>query len=1061
MNEPRKSIDRLIASLQERAKELNCLYRVEEILKDQHRPLDSILPEVIAAIPPGWQYPEICQARIILEGKTHQSSGFVESPWVQSADILAHDQVLGSISVYYTKEMPSEDEGPFLKEETRLINTIAERLGHRIVHQRMRQIVHELESTKAAGADKPHGEWSIVIKMLKQTDKNLYQNLSRKMLNHLCWAGVPEAEKLLESMGTDPLPDSDSDDWNRPMRRRGVELPPDLSFAPFKIASEHLSDDEIFTLIQRWIQEDKLSSLIQIVNRNLPLAEIADGIRRYHHLAVEEADVSSPSRTGIHVQLIRRLLSDQLSYIGIAKNFVEITDFYHLLKKVIFGTESHGKLGGKSAGLYLAAQILKKRSRENEMLKNVRIPKTWHLASDCLLQFMHHNNFDEIVEQRYKGINQIRLEYPHIEQTFKSARFPADIDKGLSVALDDFGDQPIIVRSSSLLEDRAGSAFSGKYKSLFLANRGTKRERLTALMDAIAEVYASTFGPEPMDYRTERGLLDFNEEMAIMIQEVVGTRVGKYFLPSFAGVAFSNNEFRWSPSIKREDGLLRLVPGLGTRAVDRLGDDYPILVAPGQPHLRVNVTPDEVVRYSPHMIDVINLETNTFETIPAADFFKEAGYELPGVKNIVSIFADGHLHKPAGLNIDFEEDTLVPTFEKLISDTPFVKQTDAILKTLETELGHPVDIEFASDGEHFYLLQCRPQSHSDQSRPSPIPRDIPKDQTIFTAAKYVSNGRIPEITHIVYVDPREYDNLTTREDLINVGRAVGKLNKLLPKRQFILMGPGRWGSRGDVKLGVRVGYSDISNTAALMEIAFNKGSYQPDLSFGTHFFQDLVESNIRYLPLFPDEEDARLNERFLRRSKNILPEVLPEYAHLTEAVRLIDVPASSDGRILRVLMNAELDRAIGYLAKPGTDSEPVDLIQSEDRRGDNYWHWRLEAARKIAARLDPDRFGVVGFYIFGSTKNATAGPGSDIDLLLHIRSTDEQREKLVHWLEGWSHSLAEINFLRTGYQSDGLLDFHLVTDKDIENKTSYASKIGAVTDAARPLKMGTEVKRSE
>ena len=94
-------------------------------------------------------------------------------------------------------------------------------------------------------------------------------------------------------------------------------------------------------------------------------------------------------------------------------------------------------------------------------------------------------------------------------------------------------------------------------------------------------------------------MLDVHEEMGILIQEVVGQTVGKYFMPACSGVAFSHNEFRWSPRIKREDGLLRLVPGLGTRAVDRVADDYPVLVAPGQPNLRANVTVEEVLRYSP------------------------------------------------------------------------------------------------------------------------------------------------------------------------------------------------------------------------------------------------------------------------------------------------------------------------------------------------------------------------------------------------------------------------------------------------------------------------------
>jgi hypothetical protein len=113
----------------------------------------------------------------------------------------------------------------------------------------------------------------------------------------------------------------------------------------------------------------------------------------------------------------------------------------------------------------------------------------------------------------------------------------------------------------------------------------------------------------------------------------------------------------------------------------------------------------------------------------------------------------------------------------------------------------------------------------------------------------------------------------------------------------------------------------------------------------------------------------------------------------------------------------------------------------------------MHMAEKIAAALDGKRFGVKGIYMFGSVKNAASGPGSDIDLIVHFTGSDEQREGLTTWLDGWSRSLAEMNYLRTGYRSDGLLDVHIVTDKDIDEKTSYAAKIGAVTDAARPLSM--------
>jgi predicted nucleotidyltransferase len=230
----------------------------------------------------------------------------------------------------------------------------------------------------------------------------------------------------------------------------------------------------------------------------------------------------------------------------------------------------------------------------------------------------------------------------------------------------------------------------------------------------------------------------------------------------------------------------------------------------------------------------------------------------------------------------------------------------------------------------------------------------------------------------------------------------------------------------------------------------------PDLSFGTHFFQDLVEGRIRYLPLFPDDEGIVFNERFLLASPNILPEVLPQFAGLADTIRLIDVPKATDGRVLRVLMNAELGEAVGILAESGGGEEEVEpLIVNSGRRTDHSWIWRYRMAEHIASQLDPERFGVAGFYVFGSTKNATAGLRSDIDIIVHFRGTERQREILLLWLEGWSLSLDEMNYLRTGYRTGGLLDVHIVTDEDIEKKSSFAVKIGAVTDAARPLPMKT------
>lgn len=1056
MSKPEKTIDDIIWGLQERAKELNCLYKIEEVMNKPDADVNEVCKGIVKAIPPGWQYPDICVAKVTLEGNVFSSPHFRETPWLQRADIRVQDKKVGEISVYYTEDMPKADDGPFLKEETKLLATIVDRLSHFIMYNRMKQVFHDYQSARKDLSEAKTDEWKVALNFLRQTEKNLFMSICRRMLNYLSWTGVHEAEKLLMSLDPEIRVRGDNilDDENRPHQKKSVDFDDSLCEKVFQIAAKHLSSNQILSNIQKWIQEDRLSFLVQVTSQNSALGEVIDAIRRYHHLEREGAELPPASKRGVQVSLIKRFLSDQTDFINTAKDYIDIGDFYEIIDHIVFSSGSAGRLGGKSTGLFLANQIIKKTKEDANALGDIKVPKTWYIASDVIFSFLSHNDLKEISEQKYKDINQIRIEYPHIVQIFKNCSFPTEIVQGLSMILDDFKERPLIVRSSSLLEDRAGASFSGKYKSLFLANQGSKQKRLDALKDAIAEVYASLFGPDPISYRAERGLLDISEEMGIMIQEVVGNKVGDYFIPSFAGVAFSRNEFRWSPRIKYEDGLLRLVPGLGTRAVDRVSNDYPVLIAPGQVGLRVNAAMDEIIRYSPKNIDVVNLKTNTFETVSVEDLLRQCGKELPQVEKIVSLYDGSRIHKPVGKHIDFEKDNLIVTFEGLITDTGFVRKIQNLLNLFEKKLGTPVDIEFASDGKDFYLLQCRAQSYSKGHSPVKIPDDVEMDRIVFSANRYVSNGEISNISHIVYVDPQGYDELTDQASLIAVGRAVGNLNKILPKRRFILMGPGRWGSRGDIKLGVKVTYSDINNTAAIIEIAKKKGNYLPDLSFGTHFFQDLVESEIHYLPLYPDDKDIIFNERFFKESKNILPDVLPDFTNVSNTIKVIDVSQESDSQLLRILMNAEKDKALGFLSIESEIKHLRPVVHEyDDKQSKNYWAWRFQMAEFIASKLDPDRFGVKGFYIFGSTKNATAGPRSDIDILIHFDGTKKQKDELMLWFEAWSLSLDEMNYQRTGERTGGLLDIHVVTDKDIANKTSYALKIGAATDAARPLPM--------
>jgi hypothetical protein len=384
-------------------------------------------------------------------------------------------------------------------------------------------------------------------------------------------------------------------------------------------------------------------------------------------------------------------------------------------------------------------------------------------------------------------------------------------------------------------------------------------------------------------------------------------------LPVFAGVAFSRCEMRWSTRIRHTDGMARLVLGLGTRAVDRTVDDYPVLVALEQPTLRAVQQPDEVFRYSQGEVDVIDLTKGQFESIPIDAFLKRVGRKLPNMNRIFSIYRHRQILPMVGLMAQVEPSELVVTFDGLVKST-FPGALKTMLDLLEDGLGEPVDVEFAHDGNDLYMLQCRALSLGSSANRVPVPANIENGDQVFSANRYVQMAQVTNVEYVVHIDPRDYEKLPTRDDMLRVGRAVSALNQSLPARRFILMGPGRWGSRGDIRLGVPVTYSDISHTAMLVEVARQRGSYLPDVSFGTHFFNDLVESQIAYLPVYPDDVRVVWNEDFLGASPNALAEVLPAFADLAHVVRVIHVPTVSGGRFLHVVMDAEADRALAFLA---------------------------------------------------------------------------------------------------------------------------------------------------
>lgn len=909
MKKSNRPLDHILHELRERAKELNCLYQVQELINTPDISVDQVCNGIIKSIPPGWQYPEICQARIRLDQQIFQSEGFVESPWTQHQDIVLQDIPIGQISVCYTEECAEEDEGPFLKEERKLINSIAELLNMFLLHQQLKQVFekqHQIEERKPG--------WSVILDLLSRTDPPLLLRIARKMVHYLIWESVEGARELLINFTPAYRYESELLDVNQPYQIDPSNETVAFVEEIFELAAKHKSEEKILEKIQQWFKEDQSGFLPHtLVHPNSSLHQIKSAMTRYQNLSAHGLELSPSREQSARTALLRRTLCDRLQYVNIGKKYISINQIHNILQNTIHLAGSHGTVGGKSAGLILAHSILKKTASSRPILEGIKIPKTWYITSDTIFDFLSYNGIEDIIEHKYQTIDQIRQEYPYIVHIFKHSSLPPEIVKDLRIAFDDFGDTPLIVRSSSLLEDRTGMAFAGKYKSLFIANQGTPEERLNALIEAITEVYASMFGPDPIEYRIEHGLIDQHEEMGILIQEVIGTRIGKYHLPIFAGVALGSNQFPWSNRIQPEDGLIRLVPGLGTRAVDRLKDDYSVLVAPGQRGIRPNVTTREIQYYSPKQVDVLNLETETFETIDFLQLIKEYPTEFPDINKIISYVAENHIRRPVGVGVDPNKGDIVVTFENLFSQTPFLEQIHTILIELQRILGYPVDIEFAHDGKHLYLLQCRSQNFTQAIKPANIPTNIPPDQKFFCTHDFITNGTIKNITHILYVDPKAYSQLEEYDDLVEVGRVVSQLNNLLPRRQFILLGPGRWGSRGDIKLGVRVTFADIRNSAMLIEVAFPDSKSPPDPSYGTHFFQDLAEISIRYLSLDPNHSDTFLNQNLLSPANNSLIELLPEASHFANVIRVIHIPEVTNFECLNIYMNADQNTAIAFL----------------------------------------------------------------------------------------------------------------------------------------------------
>lgn len=1027
--------------LVERAKELECIYLIDEALAGTCLP--DMLQKVSEIVPVGFRNLNDCSVSVEFDGITYSAKPEVVNGDELQASIVVDGEKRGYIKAAYPKNIFPEGDTIFLEQEVKLLNTIAFRISESIY----KKTIHDVNEYKRS--------WNTILQLLQRTDNEMLLYVCERMLAFLSDANPKLLSNIYKIM-----------DWEEYDYRGEVNSPIDIlldidavrfSQVLFEYAAMCISDEQIYDSIRLWIYQGKTYEIAKIVNKkDSDVTSILRALNKYNITVKANEGSSEATNRWLTVELIRRFITDNPQIIATAQKYITIEDFCSLLRSFICSPRGIGKIGGKGAGLFIAHKIIQSQKQQNNSPDDILMPRTWYISSEELVNLIESNGLDELHEHKYKDIVEVRTSYPRIIQMMKNLKFSSYMYDELGKILDECADKPLIIRSSSLLEDQIDTSFSGKYKSLFITNIGSKAERLEQLSNAILEVYASIYNPDSIQYRKERDLLDCCEQMGIMIQEVVGQRVGPYYFPLYAGIAFSSNELRWSPRIRREDGLMRMVMGLGTRAVDRIGDDFPILISPGQPGLRVNQSPADIKKYSPQMLDAIDLEHNRFVTLPISQVIREYGNDIAHIGIVASVLKHDILTEANAITSDFTSDEFVITFDGLIKRSKMLSQVLSILSVLKEKLGYPVDIEFASDGENFYLLQCRPQSRNYDNAPIAIPTDISYQNTVFTGSKYVSNGRVTGIKTVVYVNPVKYSELAEYADYLRVGCAIREINRILPRRSFILMGPGRWGSRGDIKLGVPVAYSDINNTAMLIEIALRESRFQPELSFGTHFFQDLVEENIKYLPLYPEDSGIIFNQSFFNGTANALNDILPDYADLRDVIKVIEVDKEYYGKELFVLMNADLEKALAFIGDPSDytadaiQNEPAYETGTEEGRG---WKWRHYMAERIAQQIDFEAYSVKGVYLFGSTNNCTARLNSDIDLLIHIRGTKRQIKELDKWLSGWSLALSEINFLKTGYKTNGMLDVHYITDEDIKNKTSYAIKINSVYDPAFPLRL--------
>ncbi|MFH1046101.1 MAG: PEP/pyruvate-binding domain-containing protein [Candidatus Omnitrophota bacterium] len=560
------------------------------------------------------------------------------------------------------------------------------------------------------------------------------------------------------------------------------------------------------------------------------------------------------------------------------------------IKSRLIGT---GFVGGKTVGMLLARKILSA-DKDFKAEKLLEGHDSFYVGSDIFYSYIVQNRLWKLRMQQRTSDGYFKIA-KILKEKMLYGTFSDEIKEQFQQIIEYFGVSPIIIRSSSLLEDSFGNAFAGKYESIFLANQGTPEERYIKFAEAVKRIYSSTMSEDALAYRKQRGLDELDEQMALLIQRVSGSYHQHYFFPDLAGVGVSYNTYVWNDKMDPRAGILRLVFGLGTRAVNRVEGDYPRMVALDDPLRKPYGDMNDIRQFSQHEVDLINTKENTFQTQGFAELVNEKVYDQT---ERVAIRDEEASQMMSGKGQ--EKEYWILTLDNLFTNKTLSQVFTQILKTLEKSYDYPVEIEFtvnftSKSSYKINLLQCRPLQTRGLGQKVELPKKISPNNILFASPGYFLGGNISQdIKRIIYVDPQKYTALAQQEKY-EIARIIGRLNQELLVRETtpaLLIGPGRWGTTTP-SLGVPVKFAEINNVTVLAELAFSQGNLMPELSFGTHFFQDLVETNIFYVAIFPEKEKVQWHYEWLQSLKDTLIELLPESAAYQGVVSVYDVSAKN------------------------------------------------------------------------------------------------------------------------------------------------------------------------